>query len=260
MFLKRKKGVWLLNGKEEARKAAISFLIATLEGIEPKSPLSATTFEELSGKSPVIPVLVRVFSGKRKVRSFAVYHFNDTDYGSVLRKSSRSKPYLIYLPGYDFSAGSVFTAEEDYWRPFTIFEIMPSEIKLVAVDYPGETERSFVLENKNGTTILHGAAVFDSVAVKRYLSYFVNVPFESVTTGLDLTGETQIMESAPFIAITVSTNDGKKHTLRGWKRYSGKETDTDRLWGRLDNGKLFVMRYFDLDPLLKKRSYFLMSK
>jgi hypothetical protein len=258
--LQEKKGTWLLNGKEEARKAAVSFLIATLEGMEPKSPLSEAKFKELSGKFPGKPVSVSVFSGKMKVRSFTVYHFNDADYGSVFKKRSRSNPYLIYLPGYDFSAGSVFTAETDYWRPFTIFEIMPSEIKKVAVDYPGETDRSFVLEKVNGTAILQGYTLFDSVAVKRYLSYFVNVPFESITTGLDLQGEAHILESVPYFTITVSTSDGKIHMLRGWKRYSGIEADTDRLWGRLDDGKLFVMRYFDLDPLLKKRSYFLMSK
>jgi hypothetical protein len=33
--------------------------------------------------------------------------------------------------------------------------------------------------------------------------------------------------------------------------------DTDRVWGKLDDGKgIFVMRYFDLDPILKKRDWF----
>jgi hypothetical protein len=33
--------------------------------------------------------------------------------------------------------------------------------------------------------------------------------------------------------------------------------DSDRLWAKTDEkDDLFIMRYFDIDPLLKKKSYF----
>ena len=33
--------------------------------------------------------------------------------------------------------------------------------------------------------------------------------------------------------------------------------DSDRLLGKTDeSNELFIMRYFDIDPLIKKRSYF----
>ena len=36
-----------------------------------------------------------------------------------------------------------------------------------------------------------------------------------------------------------------------------KSNDSDRLWGKTDNSdELFIMRYFDVDPILKRRSYF----
>ncbi len=256
----RKKGSWILNGKEEARKAAVTFLLATLEGMEPKSPVSEKTFDELIVKFSGRPVSVRVYSGHRKVKSFIVYHFNDPDYSSVFRKSAGSTPYLVYLPGYDFDAGSVFTSETDYWRPFTVFEIMPSEIAKVKMDFSGDPSRSFVIFKDKGIAILEGTVSFDTIAVKRYISYFVNVPFESITTGLDKQGEASVAGSSPVFTLTVTTNDGESHVLRGWRRQYGTEADTDRLWGKLDDGRLFVMRYLDIDPLLKKRSYFLVSK
>jgi hypothetical protein len=39
---------------------------------------------------------------------------------------------------------------------------------------------------------------------------------------------------------------------------NGKKTkDSDRLFGKTQNNdELFIIRYFDIDPLLKKRSYF----
>jgi hypothetical protein len=260
IVLNEKKGSRILNGKEEARKAAITFLLATLEGMEPKSPVSEKTFDELIVKFSGRPVAVRVYSGHRKVKSFIVYHFNDPDYGSVFRKSAGSTPYLVYLPGYDFDAGSVFTSETDYWRPFTVFEIMPSEIAKVKMDFSGDPSRSFVIFKDKGIAILEGTVSFDTTAVKRYISYFVNVPFESINTGMDKQGEASVAGSSPVFTLTVTTNDGESHVLRGWRRQSGTEADTDRLWGKLDDGRLFVMRYLDIDPLLKKRSYFLVSK
>jgi hypothetical protein len=36
-----------------------------------------------------------------------------------------------------------------------------------------------------------------------------------------------------------------------------KEIDSDRLLGKTDeNDEFFIMRYFDIDPLIKNRSYF----
>jgi hypothetical protein len=44
-----------------------------------------------------------------------------------------------------------------------------------------------------------------------------------------------------------------------WARIDDKtgKPDTDRLWGKTsDRDMLFVMRYFDIDPVLKKKAYF----
>jgi hypothetical protein len=201
-----------------------------------------------------------VFSKGKKIRSFTVSHYNDNDYPSLFRKKNGSKAVLFYLPGYDLDPGSVFIADEKFWRPFTIFKIMPSEIKEVTVNYPAENSKSFCIVNHSGQVSIKEVPSFDTVSVKRYLSYYVNVPFESINTSLTADEERKIIEGTPYVIISVTTSDGVVHLLKGWKRsynyYDHAEVDTDRLWGQLDNGNLFVMRYFDVDPLLKKRSYF----
>lgn len=259
--LEMKKGEWLLNGKEDVRKTAISFMLSALEEMEPRSAVSEKVFESLSSKSRADYLTVKVFSGSRKINSFIVYHFHDVNYSSILKKNSRSKPYLVYLPGYEFDPGMVFTAEADYWRPFTIFEIMPSEIKEVRMDYNENAFNSFSIISEKNLVFLSGSSSFDSIAVRRYLSYFVNVPFERLPTGLELNDMKNQTTGSPYFTLTVSTLTNTTHTLRGWRRKTIADgvsiTDTDRLWGRLDDGKLFVIRYLDIDPLLKKRSYFL---
>ncbi len=64
-----------------------------------------------------------------------------------------------------------------------------------------------------------------------------------------------------YIKYHVSTTSGKKLTLTLWAlqidKNGSKEVDSDRLLGKTDErDELFVIRYFDIDPLIKKRSYF----
>jgi hypothetical protein len=260
VVLTEEKDTWRLNGREDARKTAVDLILAELEDMQPRSPVSENIVSTLKSKMTGSEVTVKVFSKGRKIRSFTVSHYKDNDYPSLLRSKHGSPAMLFYLPGYDIDAGSVFIADEKYWSPFTIFKIMPSEITEVSVDYPAEPLKSFSIINHSGRVSINELTSFDTVSVRRYLSYYVNVPFESINTSLTSDEEKRTTEETPYVKISVTTTDGVVHLLKGWKRVSNEagkgEVDTDRLWGQLDNGNLFVMRYFDVDPLLKRRSYF----
>jgi hypothetical protein len=65
----------------------------------------------------------------------------------------------------------------------------------------------------------------------------------------------------PLYRISVTTPDGLKTVLTLWERNTGennsKTKDSDRLLGKTQNrNEFFIMRYFDIDPLIKKKSYF----
>ncbi|MBM3420311.1 MAG: hypothetical protein FJY11_04160 [Bacteroidetes bacterium] len=70
-----------------------------------------------------------------------------------------------------------------------------------------------------------------------------------------------VISSRPFAIITLELADGKSKTLRLWNKTIISDSvtvqDTDRAWGNLnDAGNLFVVRYYDIDPILRKMSYF----
>ena len=68
------------------------------------------------------------------------------------------------------------------------------------------------------------------------------------------------------MVISVLKADGGTEMLRIWERYAEGEDglpvgDTDRAWGaKGESNEIFVVRYFDIDPLLRKRSYFLRAE
>ena len=262
----RKDGeVWRVNKNTEARKNAILLLIKTLREIRIKSPVSENIFiDEIAGKK-IEPVRVNVFQKRRLIKSFYVFKTSSNIYGNIMKMRPSSRPYIVYMPGYEDNIGSHFIAEELYWEPFTVFRLLPSQIESIEFQNVNNPEESFFIRKNHNNFLLsdfkNEVAGYDSLKVKRYVSYFVSVAFETWAFDLNEEGRREIESSTPLFNIIVKIADGKVNRLRVWERWKlegdEKVKDTDRVWAETDDGKgLFIMRYFDLDPIIKKKSYF----
>jgi len=255
---------WIVNGTDGARNSAVDFLLQTLAHIAIKSPVSDEIVKREITEAGLIPVRIVAFSGKRRVASFIVYRTAGNPYGNIARKSDRSKPFILYLPGYEASIGNSFTMVEDFWKPFNIFNENPSSVLSAGVEYPFKPGDSFRVMNPQSSNPGNQPADTTGInpaAVKRYLSYFTWVPFESWDTSIPRSVADSVISSRPFAIITLELADGKSKTLRLWNKTIISDSvtvqDTDRAWGNLnDAGNLFVVRYYDIDPILRKMSYF----
>jgi len=258
-------GNWLLNGKSETRKSGVLFLIRVLEEIKIKSPVSSELFDNEITAKGIKPVRVKVYEKRKLIKSFMVYKTRSNTYGNIMKIRESAKPFIVYVPGYDGNIGSAFALNDLFWRPYNVFNLLPSEIESVDFENLSDSANSFSIVNKNhhfaltfGNRDLTG---WDSTLVARYLSYFTWIPFE--TWAFDVEGkERKIIESRqPIYRITVTHAKGKKIILTLWAKMTdvaGSMTkDSDRLFGKTQSrDELFIIRYFDIDPLLKKRSYF----
>lgn len=255
---------WIINNAGETRKSALNFLLQTLTEIAIKSPVSEELFNTEIVEKEIVPVRVKVWTGKRMANSFLVYKTESNIYGNIMQKGERNKPFIVSIPGYEGAIGSNFSMNELFWQPFNIFSYIPGDIASVKVDYQANPEESFTVYNPSlGLSDSVGASTngeFESAKIKRYLSYFTWVPFESWAFDLDEAVADSIMASAPLATITVMIKGDDSGTLTIWERFvaddGGFAKDTDRAWGRRDDGKLFIVRYFDIDPLLRRKSYF----
>jgi len=259
LILVRKDGNWLVNGEYEARRSAVLFILRILQEMRIKSPVSSGMFsEQIAGKG-ITPVKVRVYEESRVLKSFLVYKTGSNIYGNIMKMSERSRPFIVYVPGFEEEIGSFFIADRLFWQPFTLFNLLPSEISSVKVENPHDTASSFKINRKDDRYLLSGDEGWDPSAVRRYISYFTYVPFETWAADLSDDMKERIMAGDPFSIITVVRSAGEEIVLKMWQRTddgSGAR-DSDRLWGKLNTGdELFIVRYFDIDPLLKKRSYF----
>jgi hypothetical protein len=265
LTLQKKGESWLVNGKSDARKNGVLFIIRVLEEIKIKSPVSSELFKSEIAEKGIVPVRVMVYEKSRLLKSFYVYKTGSNIYGNFMRIQAFSKPYIVYVPGYEGDIGSGFSLNELFWQPYTVFNLLPSEIASVYLENLSDTTSSFLISQKDHHYSLSGTAGklngWDNSMVTRYISYFAFVPFESWALELGKDAKNSIEAQLPLYRITVNTTSGRKKTLTLWGRSSTKNgnnvPDSDRLYGKTGEiDELFVMRYFDIDPLIKKRAYF----
>jgi hypothetical protein len=256
---------WLLNGKAETRKSSVLYMIRILKEIRIKSPVSPELFESETNANNIEPVKIRVFEKRKLIKSFIIYKTSSNVYGNIMKIKAGSKPFIVYMPGFEGDIGSGFTCNELFWQPYMVFNLMPSEISLVDFENIADTVNSFTILSNNRHYTLSDRAKnlsgWDTALVTRYLSYFTRIPFESWALDLDEKVKEKIESSQPIYRITVTSSSGLKTNLSLWEKMAGEDSsqqkDSDRLFGKTDSrDEFFVIRYFDIDPLLKKRSYF----
>jgi hypothetical protein len=265
LYLEKDKDTWLINGKTEARKSGVLFILRVLQEIRIKSPVSSELFKSEITDKGILPVRVKVFEKRKLLRSFLVYKTQSNIYGNIMKVNISSKPFIVSAPGYEGDIGSGFTLNELFWQTYTIFNLMPSEIALVRLENMSDTASSFSIVNNNHHYILSDMSQeligWDSAMVTRYLSYFARIPFESWALDLSEDQVKNIESQRPLYKLTVETVRQKKIILTMWERTKDengvKSVDTDRMFGKTqERNEIFIIRYFDIDPLLKKLSYF----
>jgi len=263
--LQKKGDNWIVNKRYETRKSSILFILEILTRIEIKSPVAPELFKSEIVEKGIEPVRVKVSEKGRTLRSFLVYKTPSNTYGNIMKLKESSKPYIVYVPGNEVEIGSAFTLDELFWQPYTVFDLLPSEISSVALENFADSAASFRIENRDLSFRLYGPSAelfgWDTSRLTRYLSYFTHVPFESWAFDLLPNEKGRILKDKPLFRITVTVPAGETDILVLFRKTVNengiKKSDTDRLWGKKDGGdELFIVRYVDIDPLLKKLSYF----
>lgn len=265
LLLNRDAGEWFVNNTFKARSSAIDFILKTIEAIEIKSPVSELLFDDLCNNSDCDPVLVTI-RGKRRTITYFIYRSSDSSYETIMRRTLKSKPFFVSLPGYDYDPGSHFISDERFWMPYHIFNLNPDKIKSIKLGYkdPVMDDISIRVDIDRVELLVKGKPETRAKQEKlrRYISYFTFVPFETWVFDLDIKMKSELLRTEPEIEFIVVLEDDMQLIIRLWNKSiltpEGIMPDTDRLYGTLNGGsEIFVAKYFDLDPLIKTVEYFI---
>ena len=102
----------------------------------------------------------------------------------------------------------------------------------------------------------------DTARVYRYLSYFINLRFERWVYDSDSVNVHAVLSTQPRHELTIQEHSGRRTTIRTYPiiremKTGEAETDLDRIYvNRNDEKDLVIVKYVDIDPVLKERNYF----
>jgi hypothetical protein len=216
---------WLVNGEEGARPSAVNMLLRTLASLEVKSPVSDDFFSQATRNGEVLPVSVEVKGNGRMLTAFSVYLLSGDPDGNIIQKERGNGYFIAHLPGYDINPAIQFISGERYWRPFTIFEINPSDILSVEVDRRLPAEESFLIESAGEKLMLtiNGVAqeMFDTAAVRQYISWYAFVPFESWYAQSGDNETDSIISADPLVTIRVIEKVNRES--EGMNQFAGSQ-------------------------------------
>lgn len=260
---------WQVDKKFNARKNSVEFLLNAISKLKIKSPVSNKKFlKETKTLTKNNIVFVEIYKGFKRSKSFTLYKVNSNPYGNYVRKKKDSDPYVLYIPGYDEPLGSLFPTIEKFWKPYLLFDYPPGMIKEVKMEYPDSHEKSFhiIKSGNNDYKLLFNnkeAPLFDTLAVERYLSYFRNVSFERWE--MDSGKKDSVIVNMPGFILTVTDTTGDQNIIKTFSTPDTNYADKDLLSPvkdevfimQNDGDGLRVAKYFNLDPVIKVRDYFL---
>ncbi len=266
--LTREPDGWYVNGEHEARIQAVEFMLKILKDIRIKSPVSNGTYNDLLNDENTREIEVRIFGDSKMLQSFFIYMNNKIDHPGIMQKRKKTKPFIVHIPGYETDPCSFFVSDYRFWIPYMVFGLRPDRISEIHFNNSYMPDSSFTIINNGGKisfmTKDYENERIDTMAAIRYLSYFTYVPFENWVYDISADEKDSITESLPYFSLEVVTDDPDTIRLLTWKRMINdrerKAEDTDRLWGSLNGGEdLFTIKYYDLDPLIKQPSYFIIE-
>ncbi|MBI5010799.1 MAG: hypothetical protein HZB98_14385, partial [Bacteroidia bacterium] len=183
LLLEKSDEKWIINGNAEARKGGINFIIRIRTEMKIKSPVSSEVFKTEIEDNNISPVVIRVYEQRKLLKSFRVYKTKSNIYGNIMKMKDNSKPFIVHVPGYEVNIGAAFSLKEQYWLPYTIFNLLPSEISSIRFESLKDTAASFSISRTDGKYALLGneneIKGSDPELIIRYISYFTFIPFET---------------------------------------------------------------------------------
>ncbi len=264
--LMRRPDGWVIDGDIVVRSSAIDIILKTIRDIRIKSPISDEAFTQFADSEKTKHLEVMIYGKRRLLQSFHIYRNREDDAPGIMKRREAARPFVMHIPGEDADPAKRFIADSKFWMPNTVFAAGPGQISRIRVVYTDKPDSSFSIEREGGKINFSSAGyageTVDTMVIGRYLSYFNYVPFESYDHGLSPQDTDSVSSDPVRYSIEVVTGVADTTRLLTWTRKIMKGgslvRDTDRLWGSInDGGDLFVIRYYDLDPLIKYPSYFI---
>jgi len=235
---KKTSGNWQVNGKFKARTDAIKNLLECIKDMAVKNPVAKSAIETISKQMATSSTKVEIYKGDDLVKMYYVGADTQDGLGTFMLLNdietgqNSTMPFVMFIPGFNGFLSVRYFVVEDTWRDKSIFAFYPDMISSIEVQSTQHPDSSFTisLSDKNEISFADSkgkkSSWFDTLKVKRYITYYTNIQYETLKNDLRKSLRDSVLAKGPVFIIKLTDREGKKHTA---KLFSKPPVDPDRV-------------------------------
>lgn len=270
---------WLVNNKYDARPDNIRLLMKTFSRIAVKAPVPKSAQDNIIKSIATKGTKVEVYQGGGKPSK--IYYIGNSTMdqtGTYMLLETEgvksSVPFIMHIPGFRGFLNSRFFTDSQQWRDAAIFKYQPQEIQKLEVTYYEKPEQSFTITKKDTSFIMTDKNDQEVKApanrILEYLERYEKIYYEMVDTESTPELIDSVLNSQPFIKISVTDVDGEINEVVAYHMPNFRETldpvtgelfeyDVDRMYANI-NKELFVyIQFATFDEITIKKDDFLIK-
>lgn len=256
---------WFINNKYEANKKSIKKLMQTLTEVKISNPVLKKNIDSIKNLIKSYAKTIIILNNKNDTlkKIYIADYKNDTK-GTYALADNNNLPYIISIPGLEKDLNQRYNLNPLYWINPEIFTYQPHEIKEIEIKYLNKEKTSYRIEiNEDAPKIFSYKKhkYLENININKigsYLSYFMNVKFSDFNTLIDGKSDSLKNSKADYsIFVKDIYNKTKEVDLYRIKiSETPKKYDFNKLYAIINKEDIVVVKYFDIDLILKDISYF----
>jgi len=258
LILQRNETNWKINKKFIARKEAIYNALKIFTQFQIQSPVPNSQVDSVKRNLKTNFIELQLFVFSKKVKSFKISLLQEK-LGTFALAEKSENPMILHVPGMNTNLTTYFSTNSTFWRTKTVFDYQPSDIKSIAVIYPSEKEKSFLIDaNENFSLKDYDNKQINNFSmekIKNYFSLFRAVEYKNLLLSQNSLQDS-ILRQTPTIIFEITDQQNQKNTLKLYEKFNNDKLDFNLMFGLQDDKTFFEITYFSLDPVLKTKNYF----
>ena len=261
---------WMINGEHIANIEMIEDLKFVISKLEVEYPLPKIYAEVLTDSVIMVQGMnVKIYAGKSLKRDYFLYTSDSLDCVGLLK--GKQQAYSLYMPGIPLNPIDYLNANPVFWLDNVAFSYLPKDIVSVEVENMQQPDQSFKIINGVDNQFklidsynLREMPNIDTMAVKRYLTYFNKAIFDRYTDFSDIERQELLLSDYAYV-LTIETKD-KKDVYRviyipandDFDAYGNTlEYDRQQFYLSINGGKdIVIASWLNFNILLKNLSDF----
>lgn len=269
-ILERGDNEWIVNGEHKANQEVVDNFKLVILKMQVEYPLPKIYAAQLTDTLIMKKGMqIKLYHGESVKRNYYIYSADSI--GCIGLINGKQQAYSLYMPGYTVSLCDYISADPSFWLNNIVFSYFPSQIQSVQVENMVEPAQSFKIEQTDrnqyrlkDTYNLLEVSNPDTMAIRRYLTYFHSVNFDSYPNMTD-TEKQEILLSDYAYMLTVKTDKGEYSykiiyiPINDEYDAYGNPLDYDRqrFYLGINNGQdIAIASWLEFDILLKNLSDF----